>query len=246
MALREELESSGNWLFRWRSYLPLVLLVPPVLALRHYQLPLKSHRLQETWELVCAMVSVMGLGVRIMTVGFAPARTSGRNTRGQVAESLNTTGMYSIVRHPLYVGNFLMGLGLAMFCLDLEMVAMFVLAFWLYYERIMLAEEGFLREKFGEEFMGWASKTPAFVPRLWGWRRPSLPFSLRTVLKREYSGVFALILAFNGLDLIEDSVVAGRLTVEPAVAGVMVGGLVLYVALRTLKKHSRMLVVEGR
>ena len=32
--------------------------------------------------------------------------TSGRNTHDQVADSLNTSGIYSIVRHPLYVGNF--------------------------------------------------------------------------------------------------------------------------------------------
>ena len=33
MALREELERSGNWLFRHRSYLPIVMLVPILVAL---------------------------------------------------------------------------------------------------------------------------------------------------------------------------------------------------------------------
>ena len=33
MPLREEFESSGQWLFRWRSYLPVVLLVPVIILL---------------------------------------------------------------------------------------------------------------------------------------------------------------------------------------------------------------------
>ncbi|MGC9453013.1 MAG: methyltransferase family protein, partial [Oceanipulchritudo sp.] len=41
--------------------------------------------------------------------------TSGRNTKQQVAYSLNTTGFYSVVRNPLYLGNFFMYLGIALF-----------------------------------------------------------------------------------------------------------------------------------
>ena len=48
-------------------------------------------------------------------MGFAPRGTSGRNTLGQVAEVLNTSGMYSVVRNPLYLGNFVIWLGLALF-----------------------------------------------------------------------------------------------------------------------------------
>jgi len=60
-------------------------------------------------------VSCVGLGTRILTIGHTPQRTSGRNTKAQVAETLNTTGLYSMLRQPLYLGNFFMGLGLAFF-----------------------------------------------------------------------------------------------------------------------------------
>ena len=51
-----------------------------------------------------------------LCVGFTPRGTSGRNTKeGQVAESLNTLGMYSMCRHPLYLGNLLMWLGIVMY-----------------------------------------------------------------------------------------------------------------------------------
>ncbi len=57
------------------------------------------------------VISFFGLALRVIVVGHAPYGTSGRNTREQVADTLNTTGMYSIVRHPLYLANYLIILG---------------------------------------------------------------------------------------------------------------------------------------
>ena len=72
--------------------------------------------------------------------------TSGRNTsEGQVADTINQTGMYSMVRHPLYVGNFIMWLGIALFTASIWFVLLFIAVYWLYYERIMYAEEQFMR-----------------------------------------------------------------------------------------------------
>jgi hypothetical protein len=61
----------------------------------------------------CVFISLIGLAVRIYTIDYTPDNTSGRNTSEQVADTLNRTGIYSIIRHPLYVGIFLMWLGIA-------------------------------------------------------------------------------------------------------------------------------------
>ena len=50
MALREELERSGNWLFRHRSYLPIVMLVPILVALHGYHYPDGRHDLDFGWR----------------------------------------------------------------------------------------------------------------------------------------------------------------------------------------------------
>lgn len=89
MLLDERLKKQGDWLFRFRGVLPLV-----VRAL---------------------LVSLVGLAVRVRTAGHTPYRTSDRRTaEGQVADELNTTGIYSVMRNPLYVGNFFMWLGIAL------------------------------------------------------------------------------------------------------------------------------------
>jgi protein-S-isoprenylcysteine O-methyltransferase Ste14 len=73
-----------------------------------------------------------------------------------VAEVLNTTWMYSLVRNPLYLGNFIIWLGLALFINVWWCTIIVILSFILFYERIIFAEEKFLREKFGKTFK-WAT-----------------------------------------------------------------------------------------
>ena len=60
------------------------------------------------------LVAMTGLFLRCITVSFAPDGTSSRDTRGLRAPSLNDTGVYSVVRHPLYLGAGLMWIGVAM------------------------------------------------------------------------------------------------------------------------------------
>ena len=100
MKLNDHFEKSGNWLFRWRSYLPLLLLGLSLASLRDFKYPGGSHVWDLVWELGSSVVGFLGVALRAYAVGCAPHRTSGRNAREQIADSLNTTGPYSVVRHP--------------------------------------------------------------------------------------------------------------------------------------------------
>jgi protein-S-isoprenylcysteine O-methyltransferase Ste14 len=247
MALREELESSGEWLFRKRSYLPLLVAIPMLVAMQHPDYLRQDRPWPDYWGLFCMGVALVGLGVRALTVGCVPERTSGRNTKeGHVADMLNTTGMYSIVRHPLYLGNFIIWVGVAMYCAVWWLVVIVGLLFWIYYERIVFAEEEFLRRRFKDTHRQWSETTPAFFPRLELWRRPSLPFSLRTVLRREYTGLFGIMATFYVLKVYERVVVHRDATVEPVWSGMFAAGVVIYLTLTTIKHQTRLLIVAGR
>jgi protein-S-isoprenylcysteine O-methyltransferase Ste14 len=239
MALREDFEAAGNWLFRRRGFVPLLLLPGLVAALGGFRYPASSHRLGLLWEGLCLAVSLLGLGVRVATVGFAPPGTSGRNRHEQVADSLNTTGMYSVVRHPLYLGNYLMWLGLATLPRVWWSPVLITLAFCLYYERIMFAEEEFLRRKFGATFVRWAARTPAMIPRRLQWQPPTRAFSVRTVLQREYSGLFALVSSFTVLELAGDFAYTGELTLDPVWGAAFVATALLCSVLRGLRHRHR-------
>lgn len=241
MPLREELETDGNWLFRWRSYLPLVLIVPLLIELMRFQASGQNDELTEMWQTCCALVSFVGLAIRVKTVGHTPEGTSGRNTRQQVAKSLNTTGIYSVVRHPLYFGNFFMWLGIAMFCMSWQLVLIFVLAFWIYYERIMFAEEEFLRRKFGTEFVKWAQDRPAFLPRWFGWQRPDMPFSWRKVLRKEHTGLLGIVAAFYCIEAAEHIMVNHQPILEPFWNVLGTFSLLSYISIRVLKRWTHLL-----
>lgn len=246
MALIEELERNGNWLFRWRSYLPLALLGVFLIAMHEYEYPGGSETLDHFWEIFCLVVSFFGLGIRVWAIGHTPRGTSGRNTKKQIADTLNTTGVYSIVRNPLYLGNFFMGLGVALFAHIWWLALLYVLLFWLYYERIIFAEEAFLRKRFGDEYLRWAAVTPVILPRFSRYKHSVLPFSLRNVLRREYNGFFAVILATFFFEVVGDLQVKGRFELDWGWAVLIGVGFTVWLVFRSLKKYTRLLNVEGR
>jgi protein-S-isoprenylcysteine O-methyltransferase Ste14 len=242
MGMREEFEAAGNWLFRRRGYLPL-LLFPLLLVAAGGP---GGTTTGAGWEALCVALALGGLGLRAATVGFVPKDTSQRNSARPQAEALNTTGLYSVVRHPLYVGNYLMWLGVALFSGAWWAPVIVSLVFWLYYERIMFAEEEFLRRRFGEDYTVWAAATPAFLPRLRGWRPPATRFSLLTVLRREHSGLLALIASLTALKVVSEHAITGRLALDPIWGTALGITLVLCLGVRTFKHRTRLLHVEGR
>jgi protein-S-isoprenylcysteine O-methyltransferase Ste14 len=246
MTLRDQFARSGNRLFRWRSYAPLLVLALVLSQLPHFRYPENRHVLDQWWELGCLLVSFAGFAIRILTVGHVPGGTSARETRRPVAARLNTTGMYSIVRHPLYLGNVLISLGIVLFPRMPWLAALSMLLLWIYYERIMYAEEEFLRAKFGRTFLEWAQRTPAFIPRPGLWRPPSLPFCIRSVLRREYSGFFAIVTVFSSLELLGDLAVRHRVVLDGLWLALFGVALVAYITLRSLKHHTTLLNAPGR
>lgn len=76
------------------------------------------------------------------------------------------------------------------------MPVIYGLGFWLYYERIILAEESFLTKKFGEIYTTWADTTPAFWPRISGWISSDAPFALKRTIRREHNGLAAMLLFY--------------------------------------------------
>ena len=244
MGLREEFEAAGTWLFRRRGYLPL-LLFPLLLVAAAAGAPGDAGP-GPAWEAFCVALAFGGLAVRVATVGFVPKDTSQRNTGRPQAEALNTTGLYSVVRHPLYLGNYLMWLGVALVPQVWWAPVIVSLVFWLYYERIMFAEEEFLRRRFGAEYLAWAGEIPAFVPRPRAWRPPENGFCLLTVLRREHSSLLALIASLTALQVVSELAATGRLALDPVWGTALGMTVMLCVGIRTLKHRTRLLHVEGR
>lgn len=246
MALLHSFENSGNTLFKYRGQIPAILFVlaiPVVFFTNYDNIP---ESLQNGLTIASIFISIVGFVIRAYAIGTTPKGTSGRNTKEQVADSLNQTGIYSTVRHPLYLGNYLMWIGIVMFTFNIYFVVIVSLAYWLYYERIMFAEERFLERKFGEAYLEWSKKVPAFIPGFRNYFRGSIPFSFITILRREYSGVLATVVGFAFIDHLRFYVVTMGFDLwRISTYAVLVFALLAFM-LRTLKHHTKLLNEEGR
>lgn len=249
MALQEEFERQGSRLFKYRGSIPLILLVTGIIVFVFSKMNstgFENYIPFEIYELLCLLISFIGLGIRVYTVGYTPENTSGRNTKIQKADVLNTTGIYSMVRHPLYVGNFFMWMGIAMLVQSLWYMFAFVLIYWIYYERIMFAEEQFLRRKFGDVYLEWSKKTPAFIPSTKNYSSPSISFSWKKALKKEKNGFAAIFLVFFMFRAIGDYINTGGLVLNSWLAYSAAITFILYFILKYLKRYTTMFDEENR
>ncbi|MEO6287112.1 MAG: isoprenylcysteine carboxylmethyltransferase family protein [Dyadobacter sp.] len=250
MELIKELDKQGNFLFRHRGTLPLLIILPGLIVFILVNLE-KAHAHindfpEQGYQYLCLCTALLGLLIRALAVGYAQKNTSGRNTQNQVADHLNTSGMYSIVRHPLYVGNFFMWLGIALLTQHTWFIVAFVLIYWFYYERIMYAEEQYIKSKFGEAFSDWAARTPAVVPNIFQWHNPDLNFSFRKVLRQEKNGLAAIFILFFLFDTIAEYIAFEDVQFRHGEWLILcTASSVLYIILKFLKNYTDLLNAEG-
>jgi len=100
--------------------------------------------------------------------------------------TLACTGAYNLVRHPLYTGNTLIGVGMCLASGLWWSFPAWIAIMWLFYIHAIEREDKKLHNMFGEDWERWASDTPALLPRLsrilegktGGWKGWSLRQSL--------------------------------------------------------------------
>lgn len=236
--LASEMLNQGGWLFRHRGMAPVpVLILVAVVGIPTGARPWGAGAV-EPWQALGLMLCVLGLGIRWYGIGKAAHNTSGGNTHSQVAERLNTTGLYSVVRHPLYLGNALMWAGVALFPGSTVAVLVAVPWFLVHYERVMLAEEAFLLRRFGSDFLRWADRTPALVPDPTLWVAAGVPTDWRRVVRRDYSAVLGFVVVAFGFESLTAGLAGfGWQPTGPWMA-FLLAGVSYYVAVRVLRRAT--------
>jgi protein-S-isoprenylcysteine O-methyltransferase Ste14 len=237
--LIRELEQQGDWLFRHRSYVPLVLLPLAVIVMATHRTPWSdSLWLERIYELGCLLVSLGGLIMRGLALGYAQSGTSGRNTKEQIADHLNTSGLYAVCRHPLYLGNILMMIGVLLFAKSLLLVIAGLLFYLLFYERIIATEEKFLAGRFGETFSEWAAHTSFLWPHFSRWQKPAQRFSWRAAVKGEFYGFTAVVTAMTLLRHLDIRFTEQEWRLDLVWLVALLASLLAFLILRFLRKRT--------
>ena len=246
MSLVQSMEKQGIFLFKYRGQFPVLLfiLAIPFIYLTDYNSIVKE--VQTYFIYLAIILSALGFIVRFYTIGTTPEGTSGRNTKEQVAEVLNSTGIYSMLRHPLYLGNYLIWVGIAISTLNPYFIVIMSLIFWLYYERIMFAEERFLEGKFGNKFLVWSDALPAFIPTLSAFKKSDTPFSIITVLRREYASILAAVFGFCFIEVFKNFFTDKLWSISTFSLQFLIATAILVLILRSLKHYTNFLQEQGR
>lgn len=194
------LDRFARVLFRFRSLTPLpVLVTAMVLSWReHIFAGLGGATVDLALNFLGVALGLVGSAVRFTTAGFEPTARS--QTKRFNASALHTGGVYGLVRHPLYLGNALITLGLSLVLHRAVGYLLVLPAFSIEYALLIRAEERLLHETFGASWETWAKEVPRFLPRLSGFGAfAGRPFDWRAALRREMNpfvawGLSALVL----------------------------------------------------
>ena len=232
----------GHLLFTWRDLVfPVVLLaaglgtVPAVAG--------RSTRIDHVMDAAGFFVSLSGQLVRLTVIGLQYITRGGQNRRIW-ANTLVQGGVFSHCRNPLYLGNFLILIGLAIvhngWAMYLVVLPFFVFA----YSALVRSEEEFLAERFGEEYQAYAARVPRWWPVLRGWRETlSGRLDWLKVLRKEYgtpvawgSG-FLLLLVWEHQTPSADPISTTELVTVASVGSALA---VAYLTTRTLKLRGRL------
>ena len=129
MSLEQSLIKQGSFLFKYRGQFPILLFLLSIPFIYLSSFSAFNEKSILIFNSIAGFITILGFLIIFYTIGTTPKNTSGRNTKKQIADTLNTLGIYSIVRHPLYLGNYLIWLGIAIYSYNIEFIILMSLLF---------------------------------------------------------------------------------------------------------------------
>lgn len=135
-----------------------------------------------------AILMLLGLLVRFWASGYI--------SKSRV---LAICGPYAYTRNPLYLGNFILGLGIILIANNTWLFLYYLIVFtFLYIGTIQDEQEG-LGKKFGAVYTLYMSKVPMFFPGFKPWRHVERkPFSIKQSFKNgEFIRIFGFLLLID-------------------------------------------------
>lgn len=190
-------------------------------------------------DVVGLLIALTGQALRVSVVGLEYITRGGQNQRVW-ANALVDGGMFAHCRNPLYVGNILIVLGLAVVHNGWAMYVIAVPAFVYAYIAIVSAEEQFLDDKFGDAYVQYCRRVPRWVPSLRGLGDTFRAgrFDWLKALRKEYGTPFGWMTGLLVLLVWEHHGTFSPPIGQPElrlIVGVWVVMALAYVTVRTLK-----------
>jgi protein-S-isoprenylcysteine O-methyltransferase Ste14 len=235
--------SIGNFFFKYRNFLFIFLYI----ALFIPSPPLFTEEAfgpnYYIWPIALGLVvTVTGQLIRGASIGLVYIVRGGKDKK-VYAEDLVTEGMFNHCRNPLYVGNILMLVGVGILCNSLLYMAVFIPLFLFIYQAIVLAEEKFLRSKFGTQFDAYCARVNRWLinPSGLGSTFAGHHFNAKRWILKEYNTQFVWLVGITLILLLKyPQLTDSNTDLRNTLLGVVLGVLtVVYLFVKYLKKTKR-------
>lgn len=192
----------GNFFFHHRNRVFPLMMVAAVLLIRP-RFPANNHRMDIYLDLIGLLICAAGQTLRVLAVGYEYIKRGG--ARKQIyAGRLIQGGMFAHSRNPLYLGNILIFCGITVvFSAPLAYAVGIPLVLFIY-ACIILAEEEFLRNKFGAEFDEYSARVNRLWPNWTGFSESieDMTFQWKRVISKEFGTAFGWIIAAIALRIL--------------------------------------------
>jgi protein-S-isoprenylcysteine O-methyltransferase Ste14 len=105
--------------------------------------------------------------ILILWIAWMLAKSGLKVVFGEIREkpSVINEGVFSLIRHPIYLGSILMYLAALVLTLSLVAGALWIIII-LYYHYLALYEEKLLINKFGDAYKRYKQQVPMWIPRI--------------------------------------------------------------------------------
>lgn len=228
----------GQFLFRYRNLLgPVLFLI--ALALSLPKNSVFAPEWNTSFEVMGMAVALLGQALRILTIGYEYIVRGGKHKQ-VYADNLVQGGVFAHCRNPLYVGNILMAVGLALMVHSYAFLLIAIPLILFTYACIVAAEEAYLLNKFGDAYAEYMRRVSRWWPKFGGFDASTagMRFNWKRVVVKEYNTTFTLLAAILMLYWWDEYRVSGPagLPSQGSVIGLLVIWVALYLVVRAFKK----------
>ncbi|MCM8792810.1 MAG: isoprenylcysteine carboxylmethyltransferase family protein [Candidatus Omnitrophica bacterium] len=146
----------------------------------------------EFFDAIGIILVLFGFLFRIVARGY-------KEQNSQAGRVLVKNGPYGLIRHPMYFGTLLIGIGIILVLFKFWVFPIFLIIYVLIYLPQINREEKILLKRFGQEYISYCKTTPKYFPKIPLNFRQYLPLELSWIRKELLTliAVIVLILAIE-------------------------------------------------
>jgi protein-S-isoprenylcysteine O-methyltransferase Ste14 len=150
-------------------------------------------------------LDALGIGLVLSGFLFRIVARGYKEEKSYGGKNLVKDGPYHLMRHPMYFGTLLIGMGIISALFKLWTFPLFLIIYYLIYAPQIQKEEDTLSCRFGEEYKNYCKITPKYFPKVHSLLKPRDYISLKlSWIKKELSSLIMVMVTIIAVEIWQD------------------------------------------